>query len=416
MTLSPNVSLSPQPGSRVLLGVIIDVSDSMRESWRNKDGKRLPRIEIIRETLNRKIKEEQQRCRIQKDTLGSIDMFCLGLGFRYPIDINRIISTTQQSLPKGKNSRVELTDLICDLLALNEMLPSQEKQIDFKERLDQKWRQCTESILDQSMIAENVFAQLVEYLQEGLYDSAMHKYHQGLLYNLSRQEFVHGFHWFSQLLTVQVANMEEYITTTSQVASAQYADEIFKKINRDFTKNKAKYTSLIQRHLEEFVQSYTASTLQAFTLGFTAAEIVDDLDEKRAFSIATQIYRELDADVRQSIKLVLAIHIQKLLSAQQRISAKIDIKEVKRLTERFIQKFGWDILKPHIETTVYDMFAQHFDGQAKESFSDWIRLASTREVIRPLTTLSNILPDVVEGHVYSEAVMFGSTPFRQALD
>lgn len=37
-------------------------------------------------------------------------------------------------------------------------------------------------------------------------------------------------------------------------------------------------------------------------------------------------------------------------------------------------------------------------------------------MVRPLTTLSAILPNIFEDHLYSEQVMFGSTPFRQTLD
>lgn len=416
MSLSSYISPSSQESSRVLLGVIIDVSDSMRESWHNKDGKRLPRIEVIRDTLNRKIKEEQKRSRTQKDALEGIDIFCLGFGFRYSMYIGQSITTIEQSLSQEKNTKIELIDLICDLIALSEILPNREKLADFKERLNQKWQQCTEHILDQSVIVEDVFAQLVEYVQAGLYDSAMQKHHHSLLYTLSHQKNIRKLRGLHRLLDTHCKNIEEHITTTSQIASAQYADEIFRKTNSDFTNNKAKYTTLIQQHLEKFVQSYTASTLQAFALGFTAAEIVDDLDEKLALSIAEQIYRELDAEVKRSIELALAIHIQKLLLARQSISAKLDMKEVKRLTKRFIQKYGWDILKPHIETTVYNMFAQHFESQAKKSFSNWIRLASAREVTRPLTALSNILPNVIEEHIYSDKVMFGTTPFRQALD
>jgi hypothetical protein len=92
------------------------------------------------------------------------------------------------------------------------------------------------------------------------------------------------------------------------------------------------------------------------------------------------------------------------------------MKRVTSLTQRFVQKFGWDFLKPLIDQTVYDMFTRQFDNQAKQSFSHWIRLASAREVIRPLNTLANLLPAIFEEQVYSEEVMFGATPFRQALD
>ncbi len=102
--------------------------------------------------------------------------------------------------------------------------------------------------------------------------------------------------------------------------------------------------------------------------------------------------------------------------AKQSISASLDKKELNRLTKRFVQKYGWDHLKPLIEDTVYNMVSQHFESQAKKSFPHWIRLASAREVVRPLPTVSHMLPNIIEEHIYSEEVMFGATPLRQALD
>ena len=81
-----------------------------------------------------------------------------------------------------------------------------------------------------------------------------------------------------------------------------------------------------------------------------------------------------------------------------------------------MQKYGWGFLKPLIEETVSNIFTHQFESQAKQSFSHWIRLASAREVVRPLVRISNLLPNILEAQVYSEEVMFGATPFRQALD
>lgn len=416
MALSSNVLPSSQQESRVLLGVIIDVSYSMRESWHNKDGKKLPRIEVIRDILNRKIKEEQRRAGTQKRAIDNIDLFCLGFGFRYPMYIEPGITNTEQDRPLRKENKLEVIDLICDLLALSEILPNREKLTDFKERLNQKWQQCTKDILEQSVIVEDVFAQLVEYLQIGLYESAMQKHRRSLLYQLSHHNAIHQFNWLSSSLNEIIKNKEEHITTTSQVAAAQYADDLFKKTNSDFTNNTARYVTLIQGHLDKFIQSYAASTLQAFALGFTAVEIVDDLDEHLALSIAKQVYAELDAEVKQHIEISLALYLQRLLLAKRSIAATLDKQKILRLTRRFVQKFGWDILKPLIEDTVHNMFSHHFESEAKKSFSHWLRLSSAREVIRPLTHLSNILPNILEEHIYSEEVMFGTTPFRQALD
>jgi hypothetical protein len=414
--MMPDLPLSEEKLSHTLFGILVDVSHSMSNNWHNKDGKKLPRIEVVRDTLNRKIKEEQMRRRTQQNNLDNIDVFCLGMGFRFPMYIEHDILTCEQEEPLKQQQKTMLIDLICDLLALCEILPSAEKLEDFKERLNGKWQQCTKDVLDQSVITEDVYADLVDYVRAALYDTAMQKHQRSLRYRLSHHKLPPGFGWASRLVEEYTKYMLEKITTTAQRAANQYADEVFRKTTNDFNNNAKKYAAIIQGYLDTFVQSYTASTLQAFTLGFTSSEIVDDLDEKQALLLAERIYAKLDAEVRAHIALTIKMHQEKLLSAKRSISASLDKKELNRLTKRFVQKYGWDILKPLIEHTVYNMVSQHFESQAKNSFPHWIRLASSREVVRPLNAVATMLPTIIEEHIYSEDVMFGATPLRQAID
>ncbi len=41
----------------LLVGLIVDVSSSMQRNWKNSDGKKLPKIEIIRDALNKQVKK-----------------------------------------------------------------------------------------------------------------------------------------------------------------------------------------------------------------------------------------------------------------------------------------------------------------------------------------------------------------------
>src|SRR5260370_31042340 len=133
MITTPDMQLFQEKSSRMLLGVLVDVSHSMSNSWHNKDGKKLPRIEVVKETLNRKLKEEQMRRRTQRNDLDNIDVFCLGMGFRFPMYIEHNILTCEQEQPLKEQEKTELIDLICDLLALCEILPSAEKLEDFRD-------------------------------------------------------------------------------------------------------------------------------------------------------------------------------------------------------------------------------------------------------------------------------------------
>ncbi len=257
MTMMPDIPLSEEKPSRTLLGVLVDVSHSMSNNWHNKNGKELPRIEVVRDTLNRKLKEEQMRRRTQQNNLDNIDVFCLGMGFRFPMYIEHDILTCEQEQPLKKQEKTMLIDLICDLLALCEILPSKEKLGDFKERLNQKWQQCTKDVLDQSVIVEDVHADLVDYVHAALYDTAMQKHQRSLRYRFSHRKLPRGFRWVSGLLEEYAKYKDEKITTTAQSAANQYADDVVRKTTNDFTNNAEKYAAIIQGYLDTFVQMYT---------------------------------------------------------------------------------------------------------------------------------------------------------------
>src|SRR5260370_8410575 len=200
MTMMPDLPLSEEKPSRTLLGVLVDVSHSMSNNWHNKDGKELPRIEVIRDTLNRKLKEEQMRRRTQQHHLDNIDIFCLGMGFRFPMYIEHDILTCEQEQPLKKQEKTMLIDLICDLLALCEILPSEEKLEDFKEHLNRKWQQFTKAILNKSVIVEDVYADLSDYVRAALHDTAMQKLQRSLRYKLSHRKLPRAFGWPARLL------------------------------------------------------------------------------------------------------------------------------------------------------------------------------------------------------------------------
>ncbi|HEY1354317.1 MAG TPA: vWA domain-containing protein [Ktedonobacteraceae bacterium] len=403
-------TLAPQP---LLVGIIIDVSSSMKRNWPNKDGKKLPRIKVIRDALHTYLQDEQLKTG-SKLLNKRIDLFCLGMGFQAPLQQTDIdLSYEQEHSLKGTLQTRRRVDVVCDLLALSAILPDK-KQLDrFKELLDQKWKQCSQGILEQSVIPEDVHATLMEYIQQGIYESALKRFHRGIFYRFAHTGI--GRRCFGKR-DEQVKMREEKIVSFSRSASREYADTIYQKASRYFTDQRSQYTSMITSHLLTFARTYLTSVLSALTLGFEVTELVDDLDEKQAMELARRIQADLEKDVRHRIGLSVSYHRKALSLKERHIGASLDGTTIRRLTERLIRKAGWDILRPLVEHTVLSIFTQQFEAQAKASFPYWIHLASTREVTRSLAGLTNILPEVADDQVYSENTMFGSTPFQQAID
>jgi hypothetical protein len=223
-------------------------------------------------------------------------------------------------------------------------------------------------------------------------------------------------HRFFEDINDWIKEKEEKIASFSQTASREYVDTIYQKTYRYFTEKTPQYISMITLHLLTFAQNYITSVLRALTLGFEVAELVEDLDEKRAMELAQRIQADLEKEVRAQIGLLISLHEKALSAKGHLIGASLNGKETRRLTERLIRKAGWDLLRPLVEQTVLSIFVQQFEEQAKASLPYWIQLASTREVTRSLVSLKNILPEVVEDQIYTDDIMFGATPFKQAIE
>ncbi|GER83907.1 hypothetical protein KTAU_25440 [Thermogemmatispora aurantia] len=112
---------------------------------------------------------------------------------------------------------------------------------------------------------------------------------------------------------------------------------------------------------------------------------------------------------------LLTLQLGWLMMQRRLISARLDRRTVEGLTRRFLQKYGWDTLKPLIEEIVQSLFLRQFQREARNNLQRWVRLASSREVVRPLKCPTTLFPASDEELLFTEGVLFGSTPFRAAL-
>ena len=105
MSTLPEMS-HPRPApSPVLIGVLVDVSNSMRRNWRKKGGKKLPRIEVIKDALNKCIKEEQRLQQSQEAIFDDVEIFCLGMGFKAPVHVQGVDLSFEQEHSLGAEAK-----------------------------------------------------------------------------------------------------------------------------------------------------------------------------------------------------------------------------------------------------------------------------------------------------------------------
>ncbi|MBE3568125.1 MAG: VWA domain-containing protein [Thermogemmatispora sp.] len=409
LTSSPRASARPP----LLLGILVDVSASMRQQWHSTDGRPLPRARVLLQALNRAV--ESFRHHGQQDSLPAIDVFCLGFGFRCHVTPIYDLETEEANPPQQEQpcASMGLLDLVCDLLALSEIVPRQADLERFQQLLHRKWQQCAGTVFEQTAIVANAFGELVDYIEQALHESATRRLQRSLLARFARLDC---FPRLAALFQEQLEQRAVRIREISRHAAREYADSVFNQANRHFKRYRDHYVHIIERHLERFAKTYVVTALQSFVLGFTLEEIVDDLDEEQALTLARRIYADLQREVEQHVTMVLTLLLGKLMAQRRLISARLDRRTVESLTRRFLQKHGWDILRPLIEETVLSLFLRQFQCEARNNLQRWIRLASSREVIRPLKSLSTLVPAEFEEQLCTAGVLFGATPFQEALD
>ena len=407
----------------LLIGIIIDVSSSMRKNWKNKEGKRLPQIEVIKDGLNRQIRKIKS-VYSSKPKTRDVGIFCIGMGFQLqkqamqPVDLSK-----HKEKPIG-----EWTDYIidaggvCDILALTEIIPTKTDLEEIENVINEKWSGYSNQLLQKVDFRENLYDDLMTFIRDSLYQTALKRLRYGLRgrflnYLLTRRVLVEN-EWLNNQ-TEQLNNWyvgrEKRIRLTSFNESDSYLKNINVVAKRIVDSSVGEYEKYIQSTLDDFVSKQSNQVLELLTLGHSPKKVFDTFNEDRVFSLAKTIYDHLEQDVRPKIQLTWLSNRTRLNVVTQLIGGKIDNARVKKMTEEVIQKIVWEKLRRFIRIIVGDLFKDAFRKSAKARFYEWLDLASSREVTRSIEDIVNVLPDALEQEIYSNKFMFGTTPIHNAI-
>ena len=408
-----------------LIGVIVDVSNSMRLNWEKKDGKGQPRIETIRDALNKEIKRLQNLSADKSLEKQDVSFFCLGMGFQrtmfwndMQMDYGTEITLNAPSVKKQQ------TNVVCDILALIDILPTKSEMDELEDNINNRWNDYAKRVLDEIVLDDDVASELLSFVHQSLRTTALKKLRGSLLNrllsillsnrNMLKNKYAQRY---AGTLKKKIEKRENDIEVTSQKESQRYLDSIHTDAKNIFTKNKERYREFIESTLRDFVDKQTAILLKLLTLGHPVGKVLDTFQETEVLNLANTIYGALNKDVEAKITTSWLSNRTRLKMIEKRIGARIDFSQLKRLTEESIKKLAWDIdLRSFAHNAVSNLFRSTFENKAESKFSDWIGLAASREVIRPLSQITNLLPDVFEHGVYSDGFMFGSTPINQAIN
>lgn len=413
----------PTKNAPLLVGMIIDVSSSMRRNWKNEEGKHLPQIEIIKDGLNRQIRKIKS-VYSSKPAKKKLEIFCIGMGFKMPIRKWRLVDLSQNRETPSDAIVESLEDatVVCDILALTEIIPTKEDLDEIEQEINLKWSDYSNKLLENVVFRESLYDELVTLIRESLRQTALKKLKNSfrgkiLSFLLGRRIFLEN-EWVndrSEQLKNQLEKKEAKIRQTSFDESFSYVENIRKEASHIYSDSVSEYENYIRETLDDFVSSQSNQVLELLTLGHPSIKVFDTFNDDKVFSLAKNIYGYLKEDVQGKIKLTWLSNRTKLNFIAKLIGGRIDDSEIKNMTEEVIQKVIWEKLRRFIRVTVNDMFEDAFRERAKEKFYEWLDLASGREVTRSIKDIANILPDALEQEIYSDKFMFGVTPIYNAI-
>ncbi|MBE0681099.1 MAG: VWA domain-containing protein [Anaerolineales bacterium] len=416
-------SLPPKSYQPTLVGFVIDVSSSMRRNWKNRDGRRMPQIEVIKEALNRQAKKIKVLYASKPD-IKTVDLFCVGMGFRRPMKKWQLVDLANNREIPQEQLIESMTDatVVCDILALTEIIPTKVELQEIEERISAKWSNYSSQILQKVNFRDSLYDDFVFYIRGSLQTTALKRLNDSFRGNLlkaliGRTLWLNN-RWLNhhtQKLKKWKAETEKRIEFTSFDESFSYTENIKQAAEKIFQNNADKYEEYIRQTLDEFVSQQSSRILELLTLGHAALTVFDTFDENKAYMLAEKIYGHLEEDIQPKITGTWIFSRRRLKVITRAIKGKLNDKKVEDFTKQVVKKVVWDELRPFVKIKVIDIFKDAFKKKAKERFYEWIDLSTSREIVRSIKDIANILPDALEQDIYSDDFMFGATPIYNTL-
>ncbi len=394
---------------KILLGIIVDASSSMRKNWGDGFLIKQSKIEAIKNALNEEIKG-LTKVYSEKNNK-EIEIFCLGIGFKLSLNLVSVDISDGEEI-ESKTSSTELIGIICDILALSELVPSKDKLDKIKLVIQGYWNTHASKLLKEIEIDDEKHLKLAQYIENELthsYRISVHNYFEKrtsiILKTLGK---------FLNFIGLPLA--EAVVRKRAKLLSQKYATEVHKIATSIFSKFNVKYQKLIEAKIINFAEIQINYMLERNSLGFSIETILKNFDRRTLELLSEDIINAIKQDINKEFESIWKEHQPSFLIQKFKFLSRLSLKEVEKQTEETIRNAGWKELKPFMEKVIFDIFAKTFEKIAELKLNWWIQIATQREVIRPIKDLSNLLPDTSEKNIYSDEYMFGSTPMLKAVN
>ncbi len=404
-----------------LLGIVIDVSSSMRQSWKNTNGRALPKVEVVHDAIVERLRFFGSQKIVGGRDYSKVHVFCLGVGFVRPVFINEVnVSHLQEKILDETMEKKTQHDIVCDILALADIVPKQRDIDRIKTALNTRWNDYARTTLEGIQLPNDVYDTLASFVRESLERTGQAKLQKSVLYRLYRSVSSQGqsriFGRVRSRLEQSILQRTQLIETVSQQESVRHVDRVSKKCSEILEAKHEDFAQYIAEKLNHFLSDQSIILLDLLTIGGEVNSVLDHFHETVFRTLVNEIYEHLKSDVEHEIGRFWQVTAQLPRITQARIGASLNQRAFKQHIEQCMKRDIWNELKPFVEHVVYNLFSAVFEAQVRERIPYWIGLASTREVVKPVTKILGLFPQSSDINLYSDEFMFGVTPIKEALD
>ena len=350
----------------------------------------------------------------------NIEIFSFGFGFKSFESGILIDNENKKGKSKEISNTIEKHDTICDILALNEMIPTSELLSLLEEELNSRWNRYSKELLDKEIILDtSPDDKLIKFLQDCYAEDYIKKINNNYFTRIIKKLSLNKFSFFNFILQrnlTKIENWKQHIPFKAELASELFLNKVENESNKIFQENKKDYIQLIHNKLHDFASQTIFQILLFISMGFSLQRSLALLDESKVKEIATSILTVIHNDVNKKIGFKWKISLQKeLKKTKKEFHASFKNQDIYELVEKCFQKFGWDMLEPFAKEQASNLFKKCFQTQIENMIPYWIKEASAKNLIRSINDINYLLPEKLDYSIYSDNYIFGSTPIELTL-
>lgn len=402
--------------NKILIGVIIDVSASMKENWHNPSKKNLPKIEVLTQLVNDYFKKLSLFENNQE-----IDVFCLGLGLS--IKIKNTIYEAGKDIEERINERYRVVSYeghVIDFITLGKSLPKKFIIEDLQKELSKLWNIYADELMKDISVDAEAENNLYNLLIEDIYHltKTRFRYKFNLRINNSKEGYLKKI-----LVTLIKATRFSLTENILREKAEKIINNLIIKTKETstkiFTENNTKYKSIIEEKIKSFAQKELKLILERQALGFDNKAIIQKFDKQKMRLLQGDIYSSIKKDFKSNFDTTWIL-VNTLLR-NDRFWLKFTLlpkKGLKEAIENLIHYLGWKDLKTHVEQVIKNLFEVTFRQELSELLSTWVYKSIYFHQTEKLNSISNLLPNGDNSFDMNfNKIMFGSsTPIDRAIN